>query len=337
MRKWNFVVSLVMVAAFLAGCSGVSQDADTAATVDVSPTDLEDDLISPEDILPDESEDSVEQKDVADEDTVDKPPPHPLFGITGGVLMSKRTMPSGQAGPSSIGIRFNDQLPIPRHILEKEAGGCQYWSFNPLTPVCNPECDPDLEWCGEGNVCHFWPAKLSAGEVTIEGLSLPVSVNPNGAGSYASPMGLPGALFEANAAITVTAKGGPDLAGFQGQTSGVGEFLIASGNTYQMEDGKDNVFSWTPVGDGSTVELEIRTGWHGDPPTDIIWCVGPEADGQVVVPQALIEMFPPAGGDPVMQHPSSIRKISRTIVDGDYGPIEISALNEVTFYVTHNE
>lgn len=338
----RFVLTVVL-SFLLVACSSASQEDDIAQPEDNVVADL-----AVEDTGTDivQQDVPVDPKDAVNDDTgytdyesdVPLPPaPHPLFGITGGIRMTRRTQPDGEAGPSSIGIRFNDRPPIPHHLLMEEAGSCQYWFINPLPPVCDPPCEAYTQWCAEGNVCNPWPQRLSAGDVDIEGLSLPIAVTPDETGWYTVPGGLPADLFEQGATISATASGSPEYEAFEGQTSGVGEFAIAVDFPYLMEDGKDNVVTWTPTDDDSVVELAIQTGWHGNPPTDIIWCTAPESDGQVVIPQKLVEMFPPAGGIGLFQHISWIRKVSRTVVEGQHGPVEITTQNELTFGVSHNQ
>ena len=292
MRNIAWSIVAVVLTFLLVACSGATKEGDTAQPEDGTADVVQQDVpVDPKDAVnedtgfADSESDLPLPKDLKDEDTVEKPSPHPLFGITGGVLMTRRTQPDGVAGPSSIGIRLNDRPPIPHHLLMEEVGACQYWFINPLPPACDPPCEAYTQWCGEGNVCNPWPKRLSAGTVDIEGLSLPVSVTPDETGWYTVPGGLPADLFEQGATISATFAGSPEYAAFEGQTSGVGEFALSVELPYLMEDGKDNVLTWTPTADDSVVELAIQTGWHGNPPTDIIWCTAPESDGQIVIPQ----------------------------------------------------
>lgn len=80
------------------------------------------------------------------------------------------------------------------------------------------------------------------------------------------------------------------------------------------------------AGDGATVEVALRTGWHGAPPPAMIWCVAPEAGGALVIPQHMVEMFPPAGGIGLFPHRSFARRVHRAVIETDLGPLEISAM-----------
>jgi len=259
--------------------------------------------------------------------------PHPLFEFTGKVEMAETTNPEGGAHHSGAGVIFWDAAPGTSHTLVNEMGGCQYWLV--IFPgTCEPACNPD-QYCGTDSECHPYRNRTGAGTVTITGTTTEVQAVPDESDWYVVQGETPDDLFGPGDEITVQASGG-DIPAFTRTLTGVGDMLAPWASVLTMLDGSDLYLPWTVQGDGATVELALQIGWHGAPPVAIIWCTAPDDAGAITVPQMFVEAFPPAGGIGLFQHISWVERVSREVVDGPYGPIEIKVAARRNFSLIHN-
>lgn len=350
MRKadgWIFVWAATAVLFIAPACGGgsgggVNPEPDTVAdapAVDVSaedtpvvdaPMDVSTEDLPTPDVVPDTMEDTGEP------DIVEPPEPHPFFDYVGEVRLDQSNDPDGaflSAGGKAI--FWTGPNGFNQHMLMEEEGACQFWVMA-LPPFCEPVCAPGAEWCGQDGVCHPAPARISAGEITFSGLLQGISAVPDDSAWYnfqGLDNGAP--IFEAGAPITVSASG-DEIPAFEVEIEGVGSIVIPS-PSYEFEDGQDNVFTWEPQGDGATVEVAFLVGWHGAPPPVMIWCSAPEEDGSIVVPQHMVEMFPSAGCMGLFPHAPWVRRVNRSIMDTDAGPVEITTMATKTFNLKHGE
>jgi hypothetical protein len=255
---------------------------------------------------------------------------HPLFDISGFVRLIEREPSGGTPADSSVDVRFMSAPRMEAFNLVESTGACEYYS--PVPPVnCDPPCEGQL--CNPQGECVDWPQRLSAGVVTITGLGSTVTATPDDTAWYTVTGAPSGDLFDAGDTIGVSAPG-DEIAAFDKTVHGVGD-MVTSWTNYDLVDGSANEVTWTSQGDGATVELILQTGWHGNPPTAIIWCTGPDADGAITVPRSMVERFPPAGGIGLFPHPSIIRRVDREWIEASAGHIAIEASSEHTFTVTH--
>jgi hypothetical protein len=242
----------------------------------------------------------------------------------------------GAALGASVDAVFYDQ---PNGIFNPDAyelllddGSCRYFRSLP-PPLCNPPCGAS-GMCNAKAECVPWPHRISAGPITITGLVEPVTLTPDATAYYSAPNSFLGDLFGASSTIKVSAAGG-EVPAFTTTLVGVDPLVANIGDTYPLEDGHDNLLSWTAQGDGASVEVAIQTGWHGAPPSDIIWCVAPEAAGTVVIPQAMVEMYPPAGGIGLFPHLSTLKRVHRQLVEWPGGSISVAVASELWFSIVH--
>jgi len=249
---------------------------------------------------------------------------HPLFDMTGFVRLIEHSL----AAPS-VQVRFYDKAPLEQYEVVASAGACTYHRYVPA--FCDPACAAGTG-CAAGGVCVSWPVKVSAGTVAIEGPETALEVEP-GDGAWYVVRGVPDDLFAADDVIRVAAAGA-EVDGFAYQVRGVAD-MATDWDTVVMQDSVDNVVTWTPRGDGAVIELALRTGFHGTPPADIIWCVADEADGQVTVARELVEQFPYSGVLGEFERDSFIRRVSRATRSSTYGPIEVVADSEFRFPISH--
>lgn len=265
-----------------------------------------------------------------------EPTPDPVWGFAGTIHVVQYMGYGSGAVPqsSALSILLQDAPNGRSHVIEAEEGACRFYRAAPQG-TCTPPCADDWsEYCSIDDVCLPFPQRVSAGTITVAGVAGgPYAIPVGDADWYAAPE-TPAALFEPGAAITVSASGG-DVPAFQADLTGVGPMKAPIEGALTLVDGAPQVVTWTPEGDGSTVELILQIGWHGRPPDAILWCTAPDADARVTVPQALVEAFPYFGGMGLFQHPALLRRVSRQVVPSPGGPIEVLVASQLAFGVIH--
>jgi hypothetical protein len=286
--------------------------------------------------VPDTATDTATEtvpESVAEAEVVEPPPVHPLFDITGIVRLTESWAPGGPQG-GSADVRFMTGTYGREHQLWATQGQCEFWEA--ITPVpCTPECE-QTQFCDPQGKCQPYPQRVPAGAVTLTGLAGgPYILNPDDSAWYSSP-DLPADLFTPGQPIGVSAAGDASgIGAFQVELAAVADMQADVEGALTLVDGQPFVLTWPPKGDGAKVELQLQIGWHGKPPEAIIYCALDEAQGQVVVPQEFVERFPPFGGMGLFQHPSYLRRVSRQVVEGVHGPIEVVAQSVISFGVIH--
>jgi len=257
---------------------------------------------------------------------------HPLFDFVGTILMVEDYFYTGELKSGKVTVTLMDAVMI-HHELVQESGSCKYYALFEV-PDCDPPCGGN--YCGWDEECHPYPARASAGPIHFDGLKVDVAALPQEEIWYKTEGEIPGqdGLFDIGTKIVVTADG-DQIAAFQAHVEGLGIMNVDFENTLNLLDGEDNEITWTPQGDGATIELAVRTGFHGQPETDIIWCTAPDEEGAIVIPQELVEAYPPSDGNPLTQHFSRIRRVRRQIVETMHGPIEVLTSSNIRFYATH--
>lgn len=283
---------------------------------------------------PKDSLEGVSDPGAADDGGPPPPGPHPLFEFTGKIGISEKSKPEGGAEHSGVGALIWDAPPDTTHTLVNETGDCQYWLVI-LGQDCDPECDFD-EYCGTDGKCHPDRDRVGAGTITVSGTAVEVQLVPDDSDWYLDPGEAPADLFGPGDTITVEATG-DEIPAFKETVSGVGDMLApwATGSL-TMVDGADLILPWVVQGDGATVEVALQTGWHGVPPVAIIWCSAPDDAGVITVPQMFVEAYPAAGGMGLFPHVSWVQRISRKVVDGPFGPLEVKVYSRRTFSLIHN-
>jgi len=267
-------------------------------------------------------------------DAVDPPARYdPLYDFAGKVLMAELYEPDGKLMSSGIDVLFQSGALPPTSTLMHEESSCQFL-IAAAEMKCDPVCDTYTQYCGPDKKCHDHPHRVSAGEVSIEGTVEPFSATPGDSAWYVVTPNPSGNLFEQGKMITVKAAGA-DISAFDVSLPGPGAMEVKWNQPLVLKNGSDNVVTWVPQGDGTTVELAILTGWHGSPPVATIWCTAPDSDGQIVIPQKMIEGYPPAGGIGLFQWLSFIRRVQREVVETPFGPVEVTASGEYWFSIEH--
>ncbi len=225
---------------------------------------------------------------------------------------------------SIIRAQLTDGPAPPIYQVFMEQDGCRYEKRH--FGFCDPPCGPE-ETCNVDDACEPYPLEVGAGTMTISGLQVPVTVEPESwaVGRYYGPGDLPEDLFAAQDPIAVSFAG-DELPAFTIEAWGVEALETPlSAEESRLIEGQDNVLTWTPGPDpDACVEVVINgvNEAHGMPLHDIITCVGPD-DGEVVVPQALIdEIFSGEGLPESCTHRDCPQSVltrftrGRTTVDG---------------------
>lgn len=195
-----------------------------------------------------------------------------------------------------------------------------------LSGFCNPPCQ-DGTTCLDSS-CVPFPAPAPCGQITLQGLTAPLTLDPDPQGAYAVP-GLPADLFVAGAAVRATSAGGATPA-FDLVAAGVPDLETTVDDT-PFEPGQPYVVAWTapaqPVA-GARIRLRLETGWHGSPNLTTLWCETDD-DGSLTVPAALTAQVPvPSCGKCV---PSTLARFTRDQVDVGAGPVVLEVASEWTF------
>jgi hypothetical protein len=273
-------------------------------------------------VQPDTGADNIEPSDTVETDTtgpdaVEQPSPH------GRILLALSKWGTGDYNTNawaSVGfydgpMRMDAFMAYTPGMYEvaRQEGDCVM--YKGALSACNPVCDWD-EYCDSWNKCQTAPSAISAGLVRLLLGATSTDVNPTGDVSnptYDYVDSIPGSLIHSGNNMIAMAEGHEGGFGaFQVSTTGVdaAEFGVdANGGTLDLIDGKDNVVTWTvPKGDitGLYVEMVINVGWHGSPPTVVLYCRADAAAGSFTIPQEMVEDMPSIGGMGLFQHSSHI-------------------------------
>lgn len=265
-------------------------------------------------------------------DTGPEPGSGPLVPWVGRVQIEERYVPNQGPFGSFVDVVFGD-LPDPVvHDLVDDSGNCRYYRSRVETG-CTPAC-PEGQRCTLDGHCLPWPRRLSAGRVTFAGLKASLAATPDDSAWYTTRPDPPADLFDPGNDIVVKAEGG-EIPPFEIHVRGVADMVPGWTGEVRLEDGKPLWLDWPVKGDGARVEVALQIGWHGKPPTDIIWCEVDETAGGVEIPAAFIAMFPPWGGMGLFQNPSWARRVSRAVLDTEAGPVEVMASSQTGIAFLH--
>jgi hypothetical protein len=173
-------------------------------------------------------------------------------------------------------------------------GDCVLHEYEPS--LCEPACDG---LCVD-ETCRAYPEYLSAGTLHVEGLGDPVELEPDALTFWGAEYRADVAAPPAGTAISVCADG-DDTAGFTAEVVAVEPLdVVLLDDLIVLRDGEDLPIDWTPSSDPEArVRLTLNTDneRHGLPYPATIVCDAPD-QGQLVVPQALIERFPAVTAPP---------------------------------------
>ncbi len=229
----------------------------------------------------------------------------------------------------------------PEPYTEVDAeGSCRLVAYKPS--LCTPACNFD-ESCNSDGVCRGWSEFLSAGTITLGGLTASVSLRQSSGYYSAEPTQIPGDLFAADSTISASAPG-DTFPAFNLTTSGVAplEFTPPDGNSDELRltDGADVVVSWSNRDNGSRVKLRLPTPnqAHGLPSLFVIECEGLDT-GSFVIARRLVEALPlMQRAEICVGHDCPLSTLERYRSGKDEtGPAELrlSAISQTSFYLSH--
>lgn len=288
----------------------------------------------PPDTPPDHAYDVFLDQPSVDLPDVPPPAPHPLFDFVGGVWLVE--YPDPTTPNSVIDVRASDKADPPQVERVGAAGDCELWIAKSAFPQCAPPCDL-THYCDADLNCVSQPVRVGMGTVSIDLKGQVYDFVPDDTSWYTGPTSIPTDLFDPSTSLTVTAAGGT-VPAFERTLQGIADLVLGlPDRRVTLLDGQDNEFTWTPAGDGSTVEVVLQTGWHGAPPTSLLWCQAPDVAGRVVMPQALVEGVGILDPDQpsLFQHPSYARRVRRTFVESAGGPLEVTLTSQVGLVLKH--
>jgi hypothetical protein len=258
----------------------------------------------------------------ADPDAVPGTPPEFRVDGTGTIALIESDIVLG-----GVHVYLFDRAveqPIPDRVAE--AGDCAI--YRRARPTCSDGCPTGR--CVADDTCAPFPVPASAGDIELTGLRVSLTMTPNGFG-YDMPS-LPEDLFADDAAIHIAAAGAA-IPAFTADLAGVAPLITAVPEVVEIDDGVDEVFTWTPAAGGAQIQIALHFGWHGNPWTDLLICETAD-DGEYVLPAALIEQLPHFTGGK-LPWPSWIGRFRRTWIATAAGPIEIHVASQQGFYLSH--
>ena len=240
----------------------------------------------------------------------------------------------------SVSARVQETPDPAFHVIQLEEGACRYLTFE--LGNCDPPCDFS-QVCTADDECADYPAGISAGTLTVEGLGDPIAIDTDdwNPGYYWGPWDLPDDLFDAGDPISATFSGG-DFPGLSLAATGV-EAVDPSlfDELFLMEDGAAAVMTWTPGADpDACIQVKINGAnmAHGLPLNDILWCEGPDT-GSLTIPQALVEAFPHGETPEIcVGHdcpPSEFTRYTRDVTSVGPGPAQLEVRSSAFFGYDH--
>lgn len=157
-----------------------------------------------------------------------------------------------------------------------------------ISTVASTWCDPacaDGELCTGDGTCEPWPEHLSAGPITLGGLTTPITLEPQDIGGYAFTVEAPEELY-ADDVVTLDAPG-DELGAFsvRGRVPATLDADLDCG-TLLTADG-DVVLTWTPGDPRDRVRLYTTSISHGGGGGAETMCEGPD-DGELVIPASML-------------------------------------------------
>lgn len=199
------------------------------------------------------------------------------------VRIQTTTSGSGDVYGTSISAQFRRDV-LEAYTEVDRAGDCVL--FESDLGFCQDPCDG---FCTSDGSCVPFPEQLSVGTLAVDGLSVPVAIDP-ATGNYYS---YSDATLSATPGATVTASApGEDLAAFEVAATVPAPLRIPGLGDLELAAGSDLVIEWTPEDAGARVRLNLRsdTAGHGMYAPALILCDVADT-GSLTVPQSLIDPF----------------------------------------------
>ena len=221
--------------------------------------------------------DDIDAAIPADARTADLAGACPLADKVGTFDIAHRELYSAITGEVADGV-------IPLTVLQpaENEGGCQL--YRKVNPFCDPPCTAG-DVCNHDEICVTFPSKLSAGTVTITGLTGAVVMEPNETSHTYQTTDVDDPPFTAGTPILLAAAGDV-VEGFMLDGIGV-EPLVVTDDTWTMVDGDPLVITWTAASGDGTIQATFNVDQHGNSPVTM-FCDFPDT-GSATIPATLVE------------------------------------------------
>ncbi|MBE7454744.1 MAG: hypothetical protein HS111_39520 [Kofleriaceae bacterium] len=245
----------------------------------------------------------------------------------------------GESRTGQVRARFFQGREPRFHREVMRAGACALRTHEVVQ--CTPACTDGL--CVGDDVCEPWPTYVSAGRLTLTGLTTPIQIDPQDNLYYPDGV-LPPELFADGATVTATLAGAtlPAMTLTAGGVPAITPDITGGELVVPYPAVGDAVVRWTPAGGDARVRLTLNANnrGHGMPFIAIIECDVVDADGQIAVAPALLDAFPEtdawficAGTD---CPPSSLVRYRRAAVAVGEQEVELVVGNAFTFGIEHD-
>jgi hypothetical protein len=205
--------------------------------------------------------------------------PDPDFDDTAATVEVQQQVYEGGGG-TSITASLIVEDPIWPYTVEEPVGACR---FSTRTPQ---DCGFDCQGVCVGSVCEPLPVAQDAGELTVT----------TGAATRTVPFGKAGyahyeqaLVFAPGTTLTVSAPGA-DVAGFELSAQVPESLELTNQDELRLEVGVPLVLRWEPDDPGSRVRVVLGADLgHARYRSALIECDVPDEDGQVAIPQELVD------------------------------------------------
>jgi hypothetical protein len=182
------------------------------------------------------------------------------------------------------GTVSNAIVPVTELTRVSTHGDCTIWKRE--NPFCEPACTSD-QTCSLSGECLPYPEAQDLGRVWVDGLLLPVAIDPVMPGYTYFDTSLPNPPWTPGGAIRLRAEGG-----------GFGPFVlhavapdlfVADSTAWTLTEGEDLQVIWTPPTATSRTEvvMEVNVDQHGITPARVR-CIWPDT-GSGTLPGAALE------------------------------------------------
>lgn len=185
--------------------------------------------------------------------------------------------------------QFFDMSP-QRQVESARAGDCVLYLWEPT--FCDPECTEGI--CHDGE-CKSYPAIVSAGTLRVVAGGEFIEANPDAPGFWGQVYREELLAAPAAGVEVAFCAGGAEAAGFGAILTAVPPLLgaLPDDGILELTDGDDLVVSWDGGSDARVrLTLNADNQSHGLPYRGVLECDA-EDSGQLVIPQELVEAFPP--------------------------------------------
>ena len=249
-----------------------------------SSSDSKPDVSEPVDIQPDTKADITppDASDIsasdAEETDVTPSVACPLNERVGGFEISDFNLFAAVVGVVRDGI-------IPLTILQKQAESGDCVLLKKDNPFCDPPCAAG-DLCNHDATCLPYPSNLNIGTVTVTGLKIPVSLEPNIVNDY-SDTTLPPEPWDVGDEVTLVAAGA-DIDGFSLQVEGV-EPLVMADKGWTVNEGEPTEIFWEPSSGPGKMFLQLNVDQHGVTPVTLFCEM--EDTGSLSIDATLIDQF----------------------------------------------